>query len=108
MGIKGDKITNKSGQNVELFLEKTASIDGITSKKMFGGYGIFHQGKMFAIVDSKGNLFLKADGQLKEELLTGGGEQHSRMPYYSIPEARLEDFDKFLQWVHSSIEISKT
>ena len=28
---------------------------------MFGGFGIFCDGKMFGIVDAKGNCYLKAD-----------------------------------------------
>jgi len=54
MGVKGDKTSQDSVLAAELLVEKLISIGSITSKKMFGGHGIFHEGKMFAIVDSKG------------------------------------------------------
>ena len=54
MGVKGDKMKQDSVLATELLLEKLARINGISSKKMFGGHGIFHDGKMFGMVDSKG------------------------------------------------------
>lgn len=30
--------------------ERLASIDGVTNRIMFGGYGIFHEGSMFALI----------------------------------------------------------
>ena len=61
MGQKGDKLTQESGLSAEELARHLNPIGGITSKKMFGGHGIFHEGKMFCIVDSKGNSFMKVD-----------------------------------------------
>lgn len=107
MGIKGSKHSEEVALAAELFLEKLGSIDGVTSKKMFGGHGIFHEGKMFGIVDSKGNYFLKADEALKPEFLEMGSEQHSRMPYYSIPNAILTSHDELISLAHKSIATIK-
>ena len=60
MGAKGDKLSNDAGLIVELFIERLSNISGITSKKMFGGYGVFHGGKMFGLVNSKGEIYLKS------------------------------------------------
>ena len=67
MRQKGDIHTNEAQLTADLLLEKLSSLNGITSKKMFGGHGIFHNGKMFGMVDSKGNCALKADGTLEKE-----------------------------------------
>ena len=61
MGIKGDKLIQDSVTAAELLVSKLDSIGGISTKRMFGGIGIFHEGKMFCIVDSKGQCFLKVD-----------------------------------------------
>ncbi|WP_370089904.1 TfoX/Sxy family protein [Ekhidna sp.] len=106
MGQKGDKHTNEAQLSAELILEKLSSINGITSKKMFGGHGIFHEGKMFGIIDSKGKAFLRTNDDSKTAFIEKGAEQHSKMPYHSIPDSILNS-DNLIKWVEKSIRISK-
>ena len=56
MGVKGIKRTQEADLTCTLLIERLSLIPGITSKKMFGGYGIFHDSKMFGIIDSKGGV----------------------------------------------------
>ncbi|NND77078.1 MAG: TfoX/Sxy family protein [Flavobacteriales bacterium] len=107
MGIKGDKMTQGSVLSAEILLEKLVGLGDITSKKMFGGHGIFHEGKMFGIIDSKGKGFMKADEEMKEEMVNMGAEQHSRMPYYSISDAIFKDQNKLKALAKRSIDLSK-
>ncbi|NER14722.1 transcriptional regulator [Leptobacterium flavescens] len=107
MGVKGDKLTNASVLAAEALVEQLNDIGSISSKKMFGGHGIFHEGKMFGIVDSKGQCYLKADKANKAEYEAAGSHQHSRMPYFSIPDAVLENREELLNWAKRSIDISK-
>jgi DNA transformation protein len=74
---------------------------------MFGGHGIFHDGKMFGIIDSKGKAFMKADDSFKKEFMSKGSEQHSRMPYFSIPASIYKANDELVVWARKSIELSK-
>ncbi|WP_343486931.1 TfoX/Sxy family protein [Allomuricauda sp. d1] len=107
MGQKGAKITTASVLMAELILEKLSEMENITSKKMFGGHGIFHQGKMFGMVDSKGKAFLKSDGVTHSFFEDKGCQKHSKMPYYSIPKDVLNDAETLMEWARKSIEISK-
>lgn len=107
MGIKGSKVGQQSVLSAELMAEKLISIKGITMKKMFGGHGIFHDGKMFGMIDSKGQSFLKADDSIKADFEAKGANQHSRMPYFSIPQDILENQNELVNWAKKSIEISK-
>jgi DNA transformation protein len=107
MGIKGSKLSEDSVNEAELFIEKLASIDGITSKKMFGGHGIFHDDKMFAIINAKGFKLLKASGEYAEKLISLGSEKLGKMPYYTIPASIIDNHDELLIWVHEAIERSK-
>lgn len=100
MGQKGDKHTNEAALSVEVFVEKLSMIKGITSKKMFGGHGIFCDDKMFGIVDSKGNYYLKVDNELEKEYVVHGAQKHGKMPYYQL----LSDMD-LITWAKKSIEI---
>jgi DNA transformation protein len=107
VGIKGDKGTIEASLSVELFLDKLIQISGITSKKMFGGFGIFHEGKMFALVNSKGAIHIKFDDSIKQKFIDSGSNQHGKMPYYSLPQDVLQDQDKLVQWAKESMDISK-
>ena len=91
----------------QYFLEKLASIEGVTSKKMFGGHGIFHEGKMFGLINAKGYKMVKASGEYADKLMKLGSEKLGRMPYYSIPTSVLENHDELLLWIHEAIERSK-
>ncbi len=107
MGKKGDKLTSDSDISANLLVTKLESIGGVTSKKMFGGHGIFHENKMFGIVDSKGVCFLKTDETTLPDFEAANSDKHSRMPYYSIPLVVLKDQKKLMAWAKDSIRISK-
>ena len=107
MGIKGNKLSDDASLSVELLKEKLSQISGITSKKMFGGFGVFHEEKMFALVNSKGEMYLKANDEERPKFEEAGAHQHGRMPYFSIPESVFNDLEKLVQWAEESIEISK-
>lgn len=107
MGQKGDKQTKEGSLSAELFVEKLNVIEGVTSKKMFGGHGIFHNDKMFGIVDSKGQYFLKADDTNKAIFEAHNTEKHSKMPYFSIPDEVMNNQEKLVEWAKKSIETTK-
>ncbi|MEP3387759.1 MAG: TfoX/Sxy family protein [Reichenbachiella sp.] len=107
MGIKGDKRSSESALTAELMVERLAAIPGITSKGMFGGQGIFHEGKMFGLVDSKGQGFLKVDDSNRDQFESAGAKPHGKMPYLSIPESVFNDPDQLTQWAQTSIDLSK-
>ena len=81
----------------------------VNAKRMFGGYGIFLDGLMFALV-SDGLLYLKADTENKENFIKNnlaaftymkkGKECH--LSYFRSPEDALEDTDIMSNWANSS------
>jgi len=107
MGNKGDKLSQDSVISAEELVTKLSPIGGISSKKMFGGHGIFHDGKMFGIIDSKGRAFFRVNAATASDFEKKGTEQHRRMPYFSIPIEFLETAEELLKWARKSIEVSK-
>ena len=105
MGEKGSKMSNESVLSAELVLEKLVGLDAITSKKMFGGHGIFHAGNMFGIVNAKGDVFLKSDENGAKKFVNAGGEKHSKMPYYGVTEDILQS-EEFVDWAKASIALT--
>ena len=61
MGTKNDKQTAAGAQFSEALLRRLMPLGAVTVKKMFGGFGIFQKGKMFGLVSSDAELFLKVD-----------------------------------------------
>ncbi len=86
-------------------MTRLAPLEGISSKAMFGGYGIFHQGAMFALISGDG-LFFKVDDANKAEYLAAGSSQYKPMPYYRVPPAVFKDTKQLLAWADKSIRIA--
>lgn len=77
----------------------------IQSRKMFGGYGIYHDGVMFALVADDA-LYLKADDMtvhfFQERQLEAfeylKNNKPVKMSYYQAPEDIFEDADEARLW----------
>ncbi|GGY01550.1 hypothetical protein GCM10007160_31840 [Litchfieldella qijiaojingensis] len=83
----------------------------ITVRRMFGGYGIYHEGLMFALVSDE-TLYLKADeanvGDFEREGLGpfeyNKGGKVVRIAYYQAPEELFEDHELAAAWARRSFE----
>ena len=106
MGQKGAKYGQDVQKAVDSLLEKLSSIEGLSSKKMFGGQGIFFEGKMFGLVDSKGQIAFKVNESLEKEYLNMGSVKHGKMPYYSVPDS-IFDSSSLVVWAQKSIDLVK-
>jgi DNA transformation protein len=94
-----------------------AHIPNITSHKMFGGYGLYQDRRIFAIIVEDGALCFKADAALAETYAAAGAEQFiyhghknkkpTPMPYWQAPQDILEDKDTLTDWVYQSAALSE-
>ena len=83
----------------------------IATRKMFGGYGIYHDGLMFGLV-ADDTLYLKADGENAhtfEELGLGPFEYNKsgkimKMSYFQAPDDIFDDRDLAAAWAARSFE----
>ena len=107
MGKKGAKLTTKSTSAAENIVASLKTLGDISSKKMFGGYGIFEDNTMFALVNSEGSVFFKADDASKVKYEQMGSHKHGKMPYFNIPDRILNDDTELLKWAEESIKRSK-
>ena len=106
MGEKGPTLSNQATGVSEWLTQSLAALGNITAKKMFGGYGIFESGIMFALIDSSGEIFLKVDDTNRSKYEKIQARSHGRMPYYQIPAEVLNDDHNFQDWAKLSIEIA--
>jgi DNA transformation protein len=90
---------------VAYVLELLQPLGRCSARKMFGGYGIYGDGLMFALVfDSR--LYLKVDGLTKAEFIAAdcqpfvyeGQKTPIEMSYWTVPEAALESSEDMAPW----------
>jgi len=82
-----------------------ASFGPVTVRRMFGGHGIYHHGRIIAL-HAFGEVWLKADAQSAPEFEAAGSHQWlyemkgkpTRMPYWSLPDAALDDPHELAEW----------
>ncbi len=72
---------------VDLF----SNLGGLSTRKMFGGMCLYHDGTVFALLSSDGRLYLKTRDP--GTLYGTATAQFHNMPYWSLPEAALDDPD---------------
>jgi DNA transformation protein len=107
MGEKGSKATTEGDRYATLLVRNLAPIGEVTSKKMFGGHGLFHKGVMFGLIDPKGAAYLKADKKMAAAMETMGSYKHGRMPYYSIPLVALNSTKELLKLARNAIALAE-
>jgi DNA transformation protein len=83
----------------------------VTLRRMFGGHGVFHDGRMFALVTGD-RLYLKADAQTAPafvekrlapfEYMRMG--KPARLSYYEAPPEVFEDRDEAARWARIAWE----
>ncbi|MBT8197628.1 MAG: TfoX/Sxy family protein, partial [Acidimicrobiia bacterium] len=84
-----------------------APLGDVTIRKMFGGHGVFADGDMFALVDSAGNPFLRADEMTSGPFEAAGSARHGGMPYWSIPPAVLDNDDDLVAWARIALGVAR-
>ncbi len=107
MGEKGSRQTHAGAAAAESMVAGLAPLGDVTSKKMFGGHGIFCDGVMFGLVASSGTVHLRADESTRAGFVEAGSTKHGRMPYWTVPAAVLESEDEMLRWAKQSLDVAR-
>lgn len=91
-----------------------ADIEGITSRAMFGGYGLYKDGTIFGIIADDA-LYLKVDETNRNEYESFGSRPFAyskgdgktyEMSYWILPEEILEDRSRLEKLVFQSTAIN--
>ena len=107
MGKKGARLTGDATEAAAMLVDELGPLGDVTCKKMFGGYGVFCGGVMFALVDSSGVPHLRTNESTTRRFESAGSEKHSRMPYWSIPAAVVEDPEELVEWGTEALEVAR-
>lgn len=108
MGQKGAKLTQEAVKASERLVDSLSALGEVNSRKMFGGYGIFESGAMFALITSEGKIHFKVDQSNRKRFEDAGAEKHGKMPYYEVPQSVLQNEQKLQEWARDSMDIAHT
>lgn len=95
---------------LDFALEQLAPLGTITSRSMFGGYCLYCDGVVFAII-ARDTLYLKADDGNRPEFeqrdlppFRPFEDKPAVMQYYLAPAESFEDPEALLHWAGSAVE----
>ena len=96
---------------VDYLHEVFADFGSITTRRMFGGHGIYHDGLMFALV-ADDMLYLKADDSSKEKFIAkelppfeyDKKDKKVKLSYYLAPEDIYDDPDEAVYWARLAFQ----
>jgi DNA transformation protein len=99
---------NSSPEYLDFVMDWLLLIDDVGSRAMFGGYGIFHQGLMFALI-SGDSLYFKVNASNREMYQQAGSRPFPHgISYWEVPGEVIEDNPRLLEWAGISIDIAIT
>lgn len=102
----------KRSEFVDYIQEMLGSDRPVMARAMFGGFGIYREGLMCALV-ADDTLYLKTDDDNRTDFEQAGSEafiftakdgKQTAMSYWQLPESALEDADELAQWMDSAFE----
>jgi DNA transformation protein len=89
-------------------------IEGLSGRKMFGGYGIYRGGLMCALIAFE-TLYFKVDDENRPDyeaadmgpFVFESKRGKSTMSYWQVPEEVMEDRDEIQLWLDKAWEVAK-
>ena len=100
-----------SASYLDYLKDLLAPFGEITTRRMFGGAGVYCDGAIIAIVDEH-DLWLKADAETRGAFEAAGRRAFTvemngkigSMSYYEAPEAIFDDEDALRHWVGLALD----
>ncbi|MFW5703587.1 MAG: TfoX/Sxy family protein [Patescibacteria group bacterium] len=89
-------------------------IDGISSRAMFGGWGLYKNGVIFGLI-AYDQLYFKVDDQTRPQYeahgskpfeYSQGNHKPTTMSYWLVPDDVLENQEELAKWVDTACEAS--
>lgn len=76
----------------------------ISTRKMFGGIGIFCEYGMFALITGDDVLHFKVDDENRADYDAAGMSQFMKMPYFQVPVEVLDAPETLGAWIAKSVD----
>lgn len=94
-------------------LEQLAQLRGVSSRRMFGGVGLYWDGLFFGLIDDD-VLYLKVDDSNRADYTVRGMDAFRpfkdkplySMTYFQVPADVLEEAELLVQWARKSCAVA--
>jgi DNA transformation protein len=101
-----------SDEFLEYVVDQLSTWGEVRAKRMFGGAGLFYQGKMFGLI-ADDVVYLKVSDSNRGDFDQAGAKpfqpyknKKTTMPYYEIPSEVLEDRDELARWAEKAFLVA--
>ncbi|MFQ5959256.1 MAG: TfoX/Sxy family protein [Alphaproteobacteria bacterium] len=96
---------------LDYVIDQLEPLGGVAPRRMFGGYGLFRDGVMFAIVASD-TLYFKVDDNNLADFEAAGAppftyEREGKriaLSYYEVPADVMDDADDLCAWARKAVD----
>jgi len=95
---------------LQYVLEQLAGLEGVTTRRMFGGVGLYQDARFFALITGD-TLYFKVNDSNRRDYEARGADQFRPYPnkpqlsmsYYAVPADTLEDAEECVLWARKSV-----
>ena len=102
-----------SEEFIEYVLDQFSRWRHVTARKMFGGAGLYRDGRMFGLI-ADDVAYLKVDDSNRKEFVEAGSspfkpypDKPTTMSYFEVPPDILDDPEELVEWAERSLAIQK-
>jgi DNA transformation protein len=106
-----DTIMSISDEFLQYVLDQLSGWGKVKARKMFGGAGLYRDGKMFGLIADDG-AYLKVDGSNRKAFERAGSlpfkpylDKPTTMSYFEVPPDVLEDPNELIKWAKRSLAV---
>ncbi|MBU1694171.1 MAG: TfoX/Sxy family protein [Verrucomicrobia bacterium] len=103
-----------SDECIAYVLDQLSGWDGVIARRMFGGAGLYRQGRMFGLI-ADDTTYLKVDDSNRQAFLDAGSSAFKPYPnkpavmsYYEVPADVLERPEELVLWARRSWSIQNS
>ncbi len=96
----------------DFVLEQVGQVVPVTTRPMFGGLTLFHDGRAFALI-AEDRLYFKVDATNRGDFEAQGmgpflpfGDPDKPMAYFELPIELLEEPEALAPWVHKAVAVA--
>lgn len=93
-------------------IEQLAALPALSTRRMFGGIGLYSGDFFFALIDDD-VLFFKVDDANREDYTSRGMKAFMPFPgqpslgYFQVPAEVIEEAEELTQWARKSVEVAQ-
>jgi DNA transformation protein and related proteins len=105
----------KPSEFVSHLLDLLSPLGGVSARAMFGGWGFYHGGKMFALVAYE-TFFVKVDDTSRPEfdalglgpfVYASAGGKRTVMACHTVPATALDSSELLCEWARKGVEAAR-